>query len=117
MCNDFEDVVESESGEVESVGMGVDEVEVDGVDEDTCLEVSDDFDSEIGATIGSFDDIISLDLNNLTPYDLRNVVFVSVDMAYTFYHWFARVNGFVARKSTVVRNKEGHKLQQTFVCN
>nr|KYP45961.1 Putative protein FAR1-RELATED SEQUENCE 10 [Cajanus cajan]KYP45985.1 Putative protein FAR1-RELATED SEQUENCE 10 [Cajanus cajan] len=37
-------------------------------------------------------------------------------MAYLFYYWFAKVNGFAARKSKILRNIKGGKLQQTFVC-
>ncbi|XP_020239624.1 protein FAR1-RELATED SEQUENCE 5, partial [Cajanus cajan] len=112
-----EDEVEDEDEDEEDENLVIDlqencEEEVENVVNEGRSEV---FDSENGVIVSTLDDIFNLDLH-LSPYELRNVQFVSVEMAYLFYYWFARVNGFAARKSKILRNIKGEKLQQTFVC-
>ncbi|XP_020205882.1 protein FAR1-RELATED SEQUENCE 5-like [Cajanus cajan] len=111
--NEGEDHI-NENEEDENFVIDLQEIceEVENVVNEGRFEV---FDSENGVIVYSLDDIFNLDLH-LSPHELKNVQFVSVEMAYLFYYWFARVNGFAARKSKILRNIKGEKLQQTFVC-
>ncbi|TKY53899.1 FAR1-RELATED SEQUENCE 5 [Spatholobus suberectus] len=108
---DIEEDVDYRSEEDECVEIEVeDDCEQNSIDGRNHVEINN------GCTISTVYDILSLDLKNLTPYELRNIEFISLEMAYKFYYWFASMNGFGARKSKVVKNKNGETLQQTFVC-
>jgi len=43
--------------------------------------------------------------------------FRNLEVAYSFYCWFAKINGFAVRKGHVIKDKNGDVVQQTFVCN
>ena len=48
--------------------------------------------------LGSEHDILCLDLKNLTRDEVLSFKFSSFEVAYKIYYWFARFNGFAARK-------------------
>jgi hypothetical protein len=48
--------------------------------------------------------------------DMKKYHFPNLEVAFTFYNWYARMNGFSARKSKVRRNKYKEVVQQNFVC-
>lgn len=62
-------------------------------------------------------DIVSMELRLLGPVDLSICHFVSMDLAYMFYNWYGRMNGFSARKGKILRNSKGEVVQQTFLCH
>ncbi|XP_057452594.1 protein FAR1-RELATED SEQUENCE 7-like [Lotus japonicus] len=68
--------------------------------------------------INNEDDILMIDLKNLCPDKVSMLSFISLDIAYLFYTWYGRVNGFSVRRSSILRSKTSHEvLQQTFVCS
>ncbi|KAK7406813.1 hypothetical protein VNO78_08446 [Psophocarpus tetragonolobus] len=67
------------------------EVECEDVGEHNFVEEGDGVEKTF---INSVDDIVNMDLRNLTPDEASNMHFVSLDIAYQFYHWYARSKGF-----------------------
>ncbi|XP_057418155.1 protein FAR1-RELATED SEQUENCE 5-like [Lotus japonicus] len=67
--------------------------------------------------IDNLQDILGIDLKQLVPLDLMNYEFLDSEVAYLFYHWYGRVNGFAVRKSRKIHNKEGLLIQRNFVCH
>ncbi|XP_057432878.1 putative protein FAR1-RELATED SEQUENCE 10 [Lotus japonicus] len=68
--------------------------------------------------INSLNDILAMDLKNLVPVDMINYDFLDSDVAYLFYHWYGRANGFAVRKSRKVHSSiDGILLQQNYVCH
>jgi len=61
-------------------------------------------------------DIMKFDMEKFCVDDVGRYDFVSLDVAYMFYCWFARMSGFFVRKGQMIRDREGVVLQQTFVC-
>ena len=66
--------------------------------------------------LGSEHDILCLDLKNLTRDEVLSFKFSSFEVAYKIYYWFARFNGFAARKGQVVKDTNGEVVQQTYLC-
>ncbi|XP_058786646.1 protein FAR1-RELATED SEQUENCE 5-like [Vicia villosa] len=64
-----------------------------------------------------FDDIANMDMFNLQCDDVSKLQFGSLEIAYTWYCWFAKMNGFAVRKGQVIKKKSGDVTQQTFLCN
>ncbi|XP_045789627.1 protein FAR1-RELATED SEQUENCE 5-like [Trifolium pratense] len=62
-------------------------------------------------------DIKKISLENFHLTDISKYEFASLDVAYKFYCWFAKMSGFSVRKGHVIRNRERHVLQQTFLCS
>ncbi|MCI18280.1 protein FAR1-RELATED SEQUENCE 5, partial [Trifolium medium] len=67
--------------------------------------------------IDDADDIVKIDMFNLNNEDVSKLQFGSLEVAYKFYCWFAKMNGFAVRKGQVIKNKAGDVVQQTFMCN
>lgn len=100
---DFE---ESEEEEFE-------EAYVDGEECDDFSEGSDDD----GLAIDSMQDIVGLDLSRIGPEELSRLYFASLELAFLFYNWYGRINGFLARMVEILRNSKGEVVQQTFMCH
>ncbi|CAJ2658779.1 unnamed protein product [Trifolium pratense] len=62
-------------------------------------------------------DIKKISVENFHLTDISKYEFASLDVAYKFYCWFAKMSGFSVRKGHVIRNRERHVLQQTFLCS
>jgi hypothetical protein len=71
--------------------------------------------SEVNA-VNSLEDISKINFKHLSDEDVMRYHFLDLDVAYTFYNWYASFHGFAARKSKVMRNVKGQITQQTFVC-
>jgi hypothetical protein len=103
----------------------VDGEEISHADDEDLDGNSDDVDESIfsvlsedeSIVIDSVDDIVKMDMHNLQNEDVSKLLFGSLEVAYNFYCWFAKMNGFAVRKGQVIKNKNGDVLQQTFVCN
>lgn len=67
--------------------------------------------------IDDVNDFLTVDLFTLSNDDISKFRFGSLEVAYKFYCWFEKMNGFAVRKDQIVKNKNGEVLQQTFVCN
>jgi hypothetical protein len=67
--------------------------------------------------IEGVDDIVKMDMFYLQNEDVSKLQFESLDVAYNFYCWFAKMNDFSVRKGQVIKNKNGDVIQQTFVWN
>ena len=75
-------------------------------------------DTEVKMEINNEDDIMKIDLKNFAPDGIMKLNFSSLEVAYLFYTWYSRVNGFSVRKDKVLRSKgSGEIMQQTFVCS
>ncbi|KAJ1381169.1 Zinc finger, PMZ-type [Sesbania bispinosa] len=61
------------------------------------------------------DDIVKVDMKNLSPHNIMRYDFISVDIAYKFYKRYARVTGFAPWKGCTARNKRGEVIKQTFL--
>lgn len=70
-----------------------------------------------GIAINNKQDILGLDLLSMGPQEISYCHFASLDIAFMFYNWYGRVNGFSARKGKILRNTKGEVLQQTFLCH
>lgn len=70
-----------------------------------------------GVPINNKQDILSMDLVSLGPEDLSDCHFASLEVAYLFYNWYGRVNGFSTRKGKILINIKGEAIQQTFMCH
>lgn len=67
--------------------------------------------------IDDVDDIVKMDMFNLKNEDVSKFQFLNLEVAYSFYCWFAKINGFAVRKGRVIKDKNGVVVQQTFMCN
>ncbi|XP_045807515.1 protein FAR1-RELATED SEQUENCE 5-like [Trifolium pratense] len=63
------------------------------------------------------EDVVKIDMFNLHNEDVSKLRFGNLEVAYKFYCWFAKMNGFAVCKGQDVRNKDGVLVQKTFVCN
>uniref|UniRef100_A0A0R0GQE5 Uncharacterized protein n=1 Tax=Glycine max TaxID=3847 RepID=A0A0R0GQE5_SOYBN len=68
-------------------------------------------------SIDSMIDIRQFDMEEITDEVVRRLDFGDLELAYQFYCWYAKSNGFSIRKSHIVRNTCMKTLQQTFVCS
>lgn len=68
-------------------------------------------------SIDTMEDIFGMDLEAISPLEMRKAHFASLDLAYEFYNLYGRANGFSLRKSKIERSKGGQILQRTFVCH
>ncbi|KAJ1386341.1 FAR1 DNA-binding domain [Sesbania bispinosa] len=81
---------------------------------------NDDFENELTErhAIDNFQDIIK---NNLVSQNPEQIMlkydFVSLDMAYGFYNWYGRFNGFSVRKSKISYNCQKEVVGRDFLCN
>ncbi|KAL2963237.1 hypothetical protein AAZX31_17G189700 [Glycine max] len=62
-------------------------------------------------------DIRQFDMEEITDEVVRRLDFGDLELAYQFYCWYAKISGFLVRKSHIVRNTCMETLQQTFVCS
>lgn len=94
--------------------------------DDNAMEFCDESSIGVGMTENFIENPISIDgLLDILNIDMKVVDvdiverfdFADLELAYLFYCWYARVNGFSVRKSHVIRNYNGEKVQQTFVCS
>ncbi|KAJ1433935.1 Zinc finger, SWIM-type [Sesbania bispinosa] len=68
--------------------------------------------------IDSFEDIKKIDLVRFSPHEISHYDFASLDVAYLFYSWYGRMNGFATKKGKVISSRKiGRVLQQNFFCN
>uniref|UniRef100_A0A0R0FP05 SWIM-type domain-containing protein n=1 Tax=Glycine max TaxID=3847 RepID=A0A0R0FP05_SOYBN len=90
------------------------------------LESSDNFCSFVNGdgllkeeciSIDSMVDIRQFDMEEITDEVVRRLDFGDLELAYQFYCWYAKISGFLVRKSHIVRNTCMETLQQTFVCS
>lgn len=83
------------------------------------LEASSDSSESNGnaIVINGIGDILKMDMKNISVDVVERFDFADLDVAYNFYSWYARVNGFSVRKTQVLRDRLGNVLQQTFVCS
>lgn len=117
LCKGLDDInmVMEDADEYESVEGERFDIETEGSDleiEGHCDENSIKF--EDGENVNeqivcNLDDILDLDMKKLSPYEFRNIQLSSLEVAYLFYYWFARLNGFNTKRSCVLK-------QQSFVC-
>ncbi|XP_057452796.1 protein FAR1-RELATED SEQUENCE 5-like [Lotus japonicus] len=63
------------------------------------------------------EDYMQLDFYSVGPSEFKNFHFANVEVAYEFYHWYGRNNGFSACRGTIRRNTKGEPVQQTFLCH
>jgi hypothetical protein len=70
----------------------------------------------VETAVNCLEDITKINFKQLRQEEVMKYHFLNLDVAYTFYNWYANVHGFAARKSKVMRNKKGDITQQTFVC-
>ena len=68
-------------------------------------------------SIDSMIDIRQFDMEEITDEVVRRLDFGDLELAYQFYCWYAKISGFLVRKSHIVRNTCMETLQQTFVCS
>ncbi|KAK2369285.1 enoyl-[acyl-carrier-protein] reductase [NADH], chloroplastic [Trifolium repens] len=88
------------------------------VDDDEVNESTDsDQNPEELFIIDDVDDIVKIDILNLDTDAVSKLQFGSLLVAYKFYCWFAKMNGFTVRKGQIIKNKAGVVVQQTFLCN
>lgn len=66
--------------------------------------------------MNGLEDIWKINFSNLRVEDVIKFHFSDVGVAYLFYNWYAGLHGFSARKSKIMRNKNGEKTQQMFLC-
>jgi hypothetical protein len=84
------------------------------VEHNSNADVGSDGSEAEAIVIRDMSDILKIDIENFCLSDLRRYEFVTLDVAYMFYCWFARTTGFSVRKGQVVRNGNGQIIQQTF---
>jgi len=61
--------------------------------------------------IDDVDDIVKMDMFNLKNEDVSKLQFCNLEVAYSFYCWFAKINGFVVHKGHVIKDKNGDVVQ------
>ncbi|KAJ1409099.1 FAR1 DNA-binding domain [Sesbania bispinosa] len=67
--------------------------------------------------INSFQDMRDMNLIEFSPHEIIRYDFATLDVAFEFYRWYARMNGFCARRGKVISSKKiGRVLQQNFFC-
>jgi hypothetical protein len=66
--------------------------------------------------VNCLEDISKIDFKQLREEDVMKYHFMDLEVAFTFYNWYAGFNGFAGRKSKVMRNTKGEVTLQTFVC-
>jgi hypothetical protein len=79
-------------------------------------DIESDMKVGFGFAIEGMEDIGKIDFKKLNASDVMKFHFPNIAVAYTFYNWYARMNGFSARRSKVRRNKNNEIIQQIFVC-
>ena len=57
-----------------------------------------------------------MNLKGLSPSDVKGLHFPDLDVAFLFYNWYTKMNGFAPWKSKVRKNNKKEIIQQTFVC-
>jgi hypothetical protein len=78
------------------------------VDDDEVNESTDsDQNPEELFIIDDVDDIVKIDMLNLYTDAVSKLQFGSLLVAYKFYCWFAKMNGFTVRKGQIIKNKAG----------
>lgn len=68
-------------------------------------------------TVNVVDDVWKIKMKELTAADIMRFHFPDIVVAFTFYNWYVSSQGFVARKSMVLKNIHGEIIQQIFVCH
>ncbi|XP_039684068.1 protein FAR1-RELATED SEQUENCE 5 [Medicago truncatula] len=102
---------------LEGLSTGVTDEATFEIDDDDVVSVEAGEGSEEIIYIDNKEDILCMDLKGTSPHETRKFEFSSLDMAYEFYNWYARMNGFAVRKSKMIKSNKGEILQQTFVCH
>jgi hypothetical protein len=67
--------------------------------------------NHVGISVNGLEDMGGVDFKMLTVDDMKKYHFPNLEVAFTFYNWYARMNGFSARKSKVRRNKYKEVVQ------
>ncbi|XP_052108192.1 protein FAR1-RELATED SEQUENCE 5 [Arachis duranensis] len=91
----------------------------EGMDVDSEAEdFSDDnfYENWDGRSIDGIADVGSLNLKSLTVDEIKLLHFPDLNVAFSFYNFYAKMNGFSARRSKLRRNVNGDVTQQSFVC-
>ncbi|KAG4997150.1 hypothetical protein JHK84_028175 [Glycine max] len=101
------DIHDDRSGEDNEVARGIEDAShLDGAFEEKVSEK---------IVINILLDIVNINLTNIDSNDVKRFDFVDLSVAYLFYYWYGRANGFVC-KSKVLRNCKGETTQQNFLC-
>ncbi|KEH39556.1 FAR1 DNA-binding domain protein [Medicago truncatula] len=79
-------------------------------------DIESDMKVGFGFAIQGMEDIGKIDFKKLNASDVMKFHFPNIAVAYAFYNWYARMNGFSARRRKVRRNKNNEIIQQIFVC-
>ncbi|KAK2368490.1 hypothetical protein QL285_081680 [Trifolium repens] len=111
----------SENPELTNFDLETDDVS-DGSNMSSSCGNSNEYESQNAAeeeivVVRDMTDIKKLAADNFPIADITKYEFVSLDVAYMFYCWYAKMSGFAVRKGHVIRNRERHVLQQTFLCS
>lgn len=59
---------------------------------------------------------MNIDLKNFCPSQINYYEFSNFDLAFTFYEWYGKTNGFSVRKGTMLKSNKSKVLQQQFTC-
>ncbi|KAK2380931.1 hypothetical protein QL285_068580 [Trifolium repens] len=111
----------SENPELTNFDLETDDVS-DGSNMSSSCGNSNEYESQNAAeeeivVVRDMTDIKKLAADNFPIADITKYEIVSLDVAYMFYCWYAKMSGFAVRKGHVIRNRERHVLQQTFLCS
>ncbi|GAU36157.1 hypothetical protein TSUD_275160 [Trifolium subterraneum] len=66
--------------------------------------------------INGVEDMGGIDFKKFTTIDIMKYDFPNLEVAFTFYNWYARMHGFAGRKNRKRKNKHNEVVQQEFVC-
>jgi hypothetical protein len=72
---------------------------------------------EDGTSVNSVADLELINLKEMSIEEITRYHFPDREVACMFYNWYGCLHGFAARKSRVVRNRDGEVIQQTFLCH
>jgi hypothetical protein len=90
---------------------------VSGGDEASDSNNVDEGNTEEAQMLVKMSEIAHIDFSSLIEDDVKQFHFSDLEIAFSFYDMYAKVKGFGARKDSILRNKHGEIVQQTFVCD
>ncbi|CAJ2631983.1 unnamed protein product [Trifolium pratense] len=70
----------------------------------------------VNYSINGVQDMGGVDFKNMTTTDIMMYDFPNLEVAFTFYNWYARMHGFCSRKSKKKKNANKEDVRQEFVC-
>jgi len=122
--NNNEDAEDTSNEAAEGTNNEADEGTNNEASEGTNNEASEDTNNE-GTGCNFVDEfavnlVTDLELINFKEMTIQKGMryhFLDREVAYMFYNWYGCLHGFAARKSRVVRNRNGVVVQQIFLCH